>query len=68
MGGNGHIETPRWDEKRAKTQEGRTLEVRPSRKLEAVYLFSLVVGHGATHHRHVRDDDWRRGLWSYSKS
>jgi hypothetical protein len=43
-------------EKSAKTQEGRTLRVRPSRKLEAVYLFSFVVGHGATHHRRTSDD------------
>src|SRR5882724_3041365 len=68
MGGNGHIETPRWGEKRAKTQEGRTLGVRPSRKLEAVYVFSLVVGHGATHHRRMNDDGRRRGIWPDSKS
>jgi hypothetical protein len=52
-----------WVEKRAKTQEGRTLRVRPSRKLEAD-LFSSVVGHGATHHRRTSDDAKLRGIWS----
>jgi len=41
-------QTPAVDWKRpAKTREGRTLRVRPSRKLEAD-LFSSVVGHSAT--------------------
>jgi hypothetical protein len=48
----------------AKTQEGRTLRVRPSRKLLLSDLFSFVVGHGATHHRRTSDDGSRRGGWS----
>jgi hypothetical protein len=50
--------------KLAGTREGRTLRVRPSRKLKLIYLFSVVVGHGATHHRRTSDDGkWRSG-WS----
>jgi hypothetical protein len=41
----------------AEMQEGRTLRVRPSRKLQLIVLnFSFVVGHGATHHRRTSDD------------
>jgi hypothetical protein len=35
-----------------KRKKAALFRVRPSRKLEAVYVFSLVVGHGATHRRH----------------
>jgi len=29
-----------------------------------IYLFSVVVGHGATHHRRSSDDGKWRGGWS----
>jgi hypothetical protein len=54
--------------KPAETREGRTLRVRPSRKLKLIYLFSVVVGHGATHHRRTSDDGKLRGGWSGSGS
>jgi hypothetical protein len=49
---------------RAETQEGRTFEGAAFSKTWLFYLFSLVVGHGAPHRRHVRDGGRRRGLWS----
>jgi hypothetical protein len=33
-----------------------------------IYLFSVVVGHGATHHRRQSDDGKQRGGWSGSGS
>jgi hypothetical protein len=36
--------------------------------LKLIYLFSFVVGHGATHHRRTSDDGKLRGIWSGSKS
>jgi hypothetical protein len=42
-------------------QEGRTCEGAACWKTLLVLLFSVVVGHGATHHRRSSDDgNWRK--------
>jgi hypothetical protein len=46
------------------TQEGRTFEGAAFSKTLLIYLFSVVVGHGATHHRRSCDDGKWRGKWS----
>jgi hypothetical protein len=43
-------------EGQAEMQEGRTFEDAAFSKTLLIYLFSVVVGHGATHHYHGRDD------------
>jgi hypothetical protein len=45
-------------------QEGRTFEGAAFSKTLLIYLFSVVVGHGATHHRRTSDDGKWRGEWS----
>jgi hypothetical protein len=52
------------DEKRAETREGRTFEGAAFSKTLLIYLFSVVVGHGATHHRRTSDDGKWRGVGS----
>jgi hypothetical protein len=65
MYGVGHVETPcGWMKSWPKREKAALLRVRPSRKLKLIWLFSVVVGHGATHHRRTSDDGkWRSG-WS----
>jgi hypothetical protein len=48
----------------AETREGRTFEGAAFSKTLLIYLFSVVVGHGATHHRRSSDDGKQRGEWS----
>jgi hypothetical protein len=65
MHGGGHLELLLCGmEKQAETQEGRNFWVAAFSKTLLSYLFSVVVGHGATHHRHGRDDGIRRAFWS----
>jgi hypothetical protein len=65
MRGGGHVELLLLGmEGRAETQKDRTFEGAAFSKTLLIYLFSVVVGHGARHHRHGRDDGGRRGLWS----
>jgi hypothetical protein len=47
--------------KLAETQEGRTFKGAAFSKTLLIYLFSVVVGHGATHHRRSSDDGKLRG-------
>jgi hypothetical protein len=54
--------------KAAKTREGRTFEGAAFSKTLLIWLFSVVVGHGATHHRRSSDDGELRGGWSGSGS
>jgi hypothetical protein len=49
---------------RAETQEGRTFEGAAFSKTLLIYWFSMVVGHGAAHHRRQSDDGKLRGGWS----
>jgi hypothetical protein len=42
--------------KRDKTREGRTFSGAAFSKTLLIWLFSVVVGHGATHHRRTSDD------------
>jgi hypothetical protein len=47
-------------EGQAETQEGRTFAGAAFSKTLLIWLFSVVVGHGATHHRRTSDDGkWR---------
>jgi hypothetical protein len=65
MGGNGHVKTPcGLDERLAETQEGRTFKGAAFSKTVLIYSFSVVVGHGATHHRRSSDDGKWRGIGS----
>jgi hypothetical protein len=57
----------RVNEKGDKMREGRTFEGAAFSKTLLIYLFSVVVGHGATHHRQSDDGKWR-GRWSGSGS
>jgi len=64
MGGVGHVEfSCRLCELAAETQEGRTFEGAAFSKTLLSYI-SVVVGHGATHHRRTSDDGKLRGGWS----
>jgi len=50
--------------KQAETEEGRTFEGAAFSKTLLIWYFSVVVGHGATHHRRSSDDGKLRGGWS----
>src|ERR1700712_3116377 len=64
MCGNVHGDLPRFIEESGKTREGRTFEGAAFSKTLLIWLFSVVVGHGATHHRRTSDDGKRRGAGS----
>jgi hypothetical protein len=48
----------------AKREKAALFEGAAFSKTLLIYLFSVVVGHGATHHRRTSDDGKWRGEWS----
>jgi hypothetical protein len=66
MGSVGHVDllSEFWVKGQAETREGRTFQGAAFSKTLLNWLISVVVGHGATHHRRWSDDGKLRGGWS----